>query len=240
MALGSQALGRRALGQATTDHAISADYGSVALTSTDITFAVTMPADYGSVTLTGQDAILTYSSGLHLFADVGSVTLTGQESTFGVGLPVVYGSFSVSGQASARRLSLIASVGTFARTGQTITPRRDLRLYAFSYASSTTQHSLFAPLGSIAIGQGSTSNTTATTFSLTGQSASFVVAATLTAAVGTYTLTMSDAFLASSTYPDKIRIFPRVGRGPRGVRLGGGMAVRSSSGSGTRIKAFGG
>jgi len=52
--LGFEALGRRALGQATADRAISADYGAVELTSSGTIFAVGMPSVYGTFSLTAQ------------------------------------------------------------------------------------------------------------------------------------------------------------------------------------------
>lgn len=319
--LGFQALGRRALGQISTDVAVNAEAGAFLLTGQDATFAVAMPAETGTFTLTGQDATLTRirqvaaSAGsfaltgqdatfaitmpagagafvltgqdvtfryvsLRVYAEAGSFTLngqssrrllslqtaaasfaltgqsvglslamtggrgsfalTGQTATFAITMPAATGTFTLTGQDSRRVLSLKANKATFTLTGQSTFRQRNLILYAEPTQPARVEHVLSAPLGALAIGQGSTFDATATTFSFHGQDVRFQKAITLTAETGTFTLAGQNVNLALSDYPSNIRIFPRVGRGPRGFSLGGGAAARVSVGSGPRIRIAGG
>ena len=258
-----QALGRRALGQLTTEPGIAVEAGAFVLTGVDSRRALSiqgatgafvlggqattgttgvakrLTASTGSFVLGGQDVVLYYDAGANLVADVGSFVLSGQDTSFGVGMPAATGSFTLTGQSSVRQLSMPAATGSFALSGS-LTLRRGLTLYAYNTLSGSTGHFLFAPLGSLSLGGSAASVQAGTTFAWTGQQVSFGVAATLPAAVGSFVFTFPTTQLSSSVYPTKIRAFPRVARSIRGSSRGGGMAARPTVGRTVRARAFGG
>lgn len=262
--LGFQALGRRALGQISTDVAVSAEAGAFTLTGQAAGLSAAIIGGTGAFTLTGQDAAFTISANYPLTADAGTFTLSGQDATlvygrvipfvvepgafvlsggaatFAITMPAGAGVFVLTGQDTRRLLALSAGRGAFSLAGSATVNRRDLVLYANPTQAARVEYVLAAPLGAVAIGQGSTFDATATTFSFHGQDVRFQKAVTLTAGTGTFTLSGQDATLATSDYPSNIKIFPRVGRGPRGFSLGGGAAARVSVGSGPRIRIAGG
>jgi len=257
----SAEVGAFALAGQTATFAINmpAEAGAFALGGQDVTFgyvSLRVFADPGSFTLNGQDSrrLLslqtaaasftltgqTVGLSLGLTAGRGTFALAGQSSRRVLSLAASAGTLTLSGQPSRRVLSLAASKGTFALTGQATFRQRILILYAESTRPARVEHVLSAPLGAVAIGQGSTFDATATTFSFHGQDVRFEKAVTLTAEAGTFVLAGQDAVLELDDYPSNIRIFPRVGRGPRGFSLGGGAAARVSVGSGPRIRIAGG
>jgi len=199
-----------------------------------------MPAAVGTFTLGGQDVAFVYVTGANLVAAAGTYVLSGQDTSFGVGMPAGSGLFSLTGQDSRRLLSMPAAAGAVTTTG-TATLTRGLTLYAYGTVASQTGHFLFAPLGSLALGDRGASVQAGTTFAWTGQDIEFVKSSgNLTAASGAFVLTLNDSALRTLVYPSKIRAFPRVARSIRGSSRGGGMAAKSSVGSGVRARAFGG
>lgn len=213
-------------------------------------------ADSGSLAVTGQSALFN----VQFRSPVGEFVVSGQSSIRLLRLSAAATTFSTSGQSSARLLSVQGAsgnfvfagaaagldrvapsvAGQFTLTGRAASVRRGLILYANNTAATRYNFVMFAPLGGVALGQGSFIAPTETTFSYSGQSVAFEVAARLDAGVGVFEWTRVAADLISTGYPTNIRIFPRVGVGLRGFSRGGGIRARGSSGNGARIRAFGG
>jgi hypothetical protein len=240
--LGFQALGRLALGQIGAPPGIAANVGGFTLTGNAVGLSASIGGGTGAFVLSGQDATLVYVSGSVLDADPGEFALTGIDASFGVGMPAETGAFVVSGQAAALPLTMPAAKGTFAWSGPATILARDLILYATPTAVIRgTNHFLFAPLGGIALGESTTDEELADTFSLTGRDITLYRAALVSMETGEFVWTGINTTFISSAYPQKLRVFPSVGRGARSTSRGNQpIRVFSSTGHGARRRAFGG
>jgi len=187
----------------------------------------------------GKQALGAYGVIPSIVAEAGAFTLTGR----GVGESVnaSAGAFVLTGVDASAAFNFPAQTGAFTASG-TSGLRRGLTLHAKpEQAAWTPNHFLFAPLGLRAFGAGTQEATPATTFALNGQNVDFAIRVTLTAERGAFTLSGQTATLIYAGYPPKIRAFPSVGRGARGVSRGTEpIRVFASTGHSTRRRAFGG
>jgi hypothetical protein len=238
---GHAALGRYALGQMPSPVAVSAAAGAIALTGANAALSGAIKAGVGSFAAAGADAALLYAPGTKLAAAAAAFTVSGSAATFNVSMPAQPGSFAVAGFAAGLDVALPAVAGAFSATG-TAGLRRGLNLYARPDAAQrTANYFLFAPLGARAFGDGPQDAAPATTFSLNGTRVEFNILKQVAGGLGLFVLSGQSAALNSARYPSKVRVFPSVGRGARGVSRGTEpIRVFASTGHGTRRRAFGG
>lgn len=239
--LGHAALGRHALGQMPSPVAVSAVAGAFALTGANAALSGSIAAGAGAFATAGGDAALLYVPGTRMTAGAGNFEIAGGAATFNVGMPAQAGSFAVAGFAAGLDVSFPAVAGAFSATG-TAGLRRGLHLYALpDTVRPTANHFLFAPLGARAFGDGPQDAATATTFFLNGTRVSFAMRKQAAGELGLFVLSGQSATLNYAGYPPKIRAFPSVGRGPRGVLRGTEpIRVFAATGHGVRRRAFGG
>jgi hypothetical protein len=187
----------------------------------------------------GEHALGSYDVIPRIVADAGAFTLTGRG--LNVALPAATGTFAATGVDASAAFNFPASTGAFTASGASGL-KRALVLHAGpDQPVPTPNHFLFAPLGFRALGAGTQESPPATTFALSGKNVEFAIRVTLTAERGAFTLAGQAAILAYVGYPPKIRVFPSVGRGARGVSRGTEpIRVFASTGHGTRRRAFGG
>lgn len=187
----------------------------------------------------GEHALGSYDVLPSIVAEAGAFTLTGRGLNTSVAAGT--GSFSLSGVDALAAYNFPAETGAFTASG-TSGLKRGLVLHAEpTQAVRTANFVLFSALGGRALGEGAQETPAATTFLLEGQNNAFAITTLLTASAASFVLTGRAATLTYAGYPPQARVFPSVGRGPRGVSRGTEpIRVFASTGHGVRRRAFGG
>jgi hypothetical protein len=149
------------------------------------------------------------------------------------------GAFVLSGQSALVHRTGVSAAGAFTLTGQsagnTVETRpatavftlsgsaglhRGLVLVAKPNVIRSIDQPLFAPLGTLALGQSGDASEQATTFLLRGNNATLRRIVYLRADAGAFDLAGQSVEISRQGYPPNIRIFPRVGRGVRAFGTG--------------------
>lgn len=239
--LGIAPLGRLALGQIGAPPGVAAEGVSYAVTGIAASLSASLLGAGGSFSLYGQDAGLVYERGINFSAGSAAFSLVGAAAGLDVSLRADAGAFAAGGIDASARFIFPASVGAFTASGASGL-KRGLVLHAEpTQAVRTANFVLFSALGGRALGEGAQETPAATTFSLEGQNNAFAIAKLLTASAASFVFTGQAAALTYAGYPPRIRVFPSVGRGARGVSRGSEpIRVFASTGHGVRRRAFGG
>lgn len=239
--IGFAPLGRFAVGQFGAPPGMEAGSASYVIADVAVGLSASLLGADGSFLLSGQNANLVYKRGTNFAADGASFSVSGVAVSLDASVRADAGSFAATGIDASARFNFPAQPGAFAASGTTGLKRQLVLHAAPTPTTRAANFLLFSPLGGRALGEGVQEASAATTFLLEGQNNALAITRFLSASAASVVFTGRSAPLTYAGYPPRIRVFPSVGRGARGVSRGSEPTrVFASTGHGVRRRAFGG